>query len=521
MSSKPNIILPTIFLGAIAVVTVWQNSAKRERQPGPATTRSVTRATHPKSPRLESVSRKPAQDLPNDELLAIYHRDGAAAALAAAKSQPWPNREGLVFFILSQMVTEDPEFAAAELKTSGLSAYIKTALLEMILKNWSDGRKALDWAENQLTGELRCKAVAGALGILGRWEPEAAFAYLEKIPVCEARSQAICDLFASWGSSIPLYALLKARQLAPEEAQSATEHVLRSWAKFDPESAAAWVLATEPTNEKWIAGVIQSWVTLSPEKAKRWFDSLPGGDGPNFAGIISGGGTATYSFSTIPIPTDHSWASKPISERNDTDLMNWAIQDTENARTFVERNGSAPASNQLAVQVARAIAGKNGPSAATDWVLRLSEENENRKTALRYVYFDWAENEPVAAGEKLASIPPEHQDTLPLILVNIWLKEDPAAAADWAARWNGANQSTMIEKVIDQWPNQDPNAAYQWLGSLPAGAGRDAGIKAMIRREQESAPETLLPWIALISDPQLREEARVELNDLLKAAHDK
>jgi len=518
MSSKPNIILPTILLGAIAVVAVWQNSSKRERQPGPATTRSVARTTHPESPRGESVSRMPAPDLSNDELLAIYHRSGAAAALAAAKSQPWPHREGGVFFILTQLATEDPEFAASELKTSGLSADIKTSLLEMILKNWNDGRKALDWAENQLTGELRCKAIAGALGILVRSEPDTAFDYLEKMPACEARSQTICDLFAAWGSFDPINALTKAGLLTPKEAQSATEHLLRGWAKTDPESAAAWVLETGPTNVKWIAGVLQSWVTLSPDKAKRWFESLPKGDGPNFAGFL-GGGTATIRFSTIQIPTDHSWASKPVSERNDTDLMNWAIQDTENARTFVERNGSDPVLKQLAVQVARAIAGKNGPSAATDWVLRLSEENENRKTALRFVYFDWAENEPVAAGEKLASIPPEQHDTLPLILVNTWLKEDPAAAADWAARWNGANQSTMIEKVIDEWPNQDPNAAYQWLGNLPAGAGRDAGIKTLIRRERDSAPDTLQPWIDLISDPQLREKTHRELNQYLKTAH--
>ena len=206
-------------------------------------------------------------DLLEDDLLAIYHREGAAAALAAAKSQPWPDRDNRVGFILTHLAAENPEFVAAELKTSGLSAFFRNHLLELILKNWNDGRKALEWAENRLTGELRCKAVAGALGILVRSEPDAAFSYLEKMPVCEARRQTICELFATWGSFDPQTALMKARQLAPDEGQFAIEHLLRGWAKTDPESAAAWVLETGPTNGKWIAGVIQSWITLSPDKA--------------------------------------------------------------------------------------------------------------------------------------------------------------------------------------------------------------------------------------------------------------
>jgi hypothetical protein len=72
--------------------------------------------------------------------------------------------------------------------------------------------------------------------------------------------------------------------------------------------------------------------------------------------------------------------------------------------------------------------------------------------------------------------------------------------------------------VIDKWPDLDLVAVYQWLGTLPEGAGRDAGIKSMIRRERDSAPDTLQPWIDLISDPQLREKTRRDLDKHLKTA---
>ena len=177
--------------------------------------------------------------------------------------------------------------AAAELKSSGLPAYFKNTLVDTILKNWKDGRKALDWAESQLTGELRCKAVAGALGILVKSEPEAAFGYFEKLPPGETRRQTISDLFAAWGSHDPETALIRAKELTPEDTQSATEHVLRGWAKTDPTAAAAWVLKTAPTDGKWLAGVYQSWISIAPEQARGWFDSLPEGDAKRTAYFLT------------------------------------------------------------------------------------------------------------------------------------------------------------------------------------------------------------------------------------------
>ncbi len=398
MLARSNIILPGTLLVGIALLAVWKISPTPEIQSEPVSTKSEKRA-----PRLESPLRKSPPDLLEDDLLSIYHRKGAAAALAAAKSTPWPNRDARVFFILKQLASEDPEFAAAELMTSGLDTFLKGALLDTILQNWKDGRKALDWAENRLTGELHCKALGVALGTLVRTEPEAAFSYLEKIPACDARKQIISDLFSAWGSHNPETAMFKAKELAPEEAKSAMAHVVCGWALTDPEAAAAWVLKSAPTDGWWLAGIYQSLLRKSPEQARRWFDALPEGDAKNTVSHSSSGGNAIVMpvFSSRMRTTDDSWASKPVSERNDTDLMNWAIQDTEDARLFVEQNGNNPALKQLAAQVASAISGKIGPSEAMDWALRLPVENGNLDTALGHVLYEWAEKDPAAAARKL------------------------------------------------------------------------------------------------------------------------
>ena len=362
MKLKPK---PLLLIAALAILAVWLVSSNDPPSPD-----AVARQSRPprdsQTGKLRTAHSKiegPAREISNDELLTIYTREGAAAALAAAKSQPWPDRDNRVSFILNQLAAGNPELAAAELKSAGLPAYFKNTLVDTILKNWKDGRKALDWAENQLTGELRCKAVARALGILVKTEPDAAFGYFEKLPPGGTRRQAISDLFAAGGSHDPETALMRAKGLTPEETQSATEHVLRGWAKTDPAAAAAWILKTAPTDGKWIAGVYQSWISIAPEQARGWFDSLPEGDAKRNAFTLTHSAGSTIEmpvFSTRDVLSDSSWSSKPISERNATDLMHWASQDTEGARSFVEQNGNHPASKQLTAQVARAISGKSG-----------------------------------------------------------------------------------------------------------------------------------------------------------------
>jgi hypothetical protein len=516
MRPQRNRLLLAAALAVLSVLAVW--IVCRENAPPRASSERHARPNRDRPADRQKTSRstigKPVRVLSNDDLTAIYHREGAAAALAAAKSQPWPDRDNRVGFILTHLAAGNPEFAAAELKLSGLPSFFKDTVVDKILKNWKDGRKALDWAENQLTGELRCKAVAGALGILVKSEPDAAFDYFAKLPPGETQRQTLPELFAAWGFQDRETALMRANGLTPEDASSATEHVLRGWAMADPAAAAVWILKTASTDGNWLAGVYQSWICISPEQARLWFESLPEGDAKKNAFTLThspGNSIEMPVFSTRVLPPDHSWISKPIPERTDTDLSHWARQDTEGARSFVEQNENNPASKQLAAQVARAISGKNGPSEALDWALGLSEENGIREQARWIVLHEWSEKDPEAAAGKLASLHPNQIGTLPIMLVDSWAKQDPAAAADWVAGWKGDYQANMVEGVIDRWTKQDPQAAYQWLGTLPAGIGRDFGIRAMIRGERGSAPDTLQPWIDLISDSQLREKTRREL----------
>lgn len=132
MRPQRNRLLLAATLAVLSVLAVWliwredtshRASSERHARPNrdrPAGGRKDSRITN----------EKPARELSNDDLAAIYQRKGAAAALAAAKSQPWPYRDNRVSFILNYLAVGNPELAAAELKTSGLGSFLKTGVLD-------------------------------------------------------------------------------------------------------------------------------------------------------------------------------------------------------------------------------------------------------------------------------------------------------------------------------------------------------------------------------------------------------
>lgn len=451
-----------------------------------------------------------------DDLVAIYEKEGAAAALKAAKALQGGQRETQVSFMLTYLARIDPELAARELLDAGLGIYHHGFVVDAVLNEWKDGKKAFEWADTKLTGDLRMRAMAKALGILVRTDPQAALAHLATLPASNSRRQAICDLFTSWSALDPQAALIHAALLDPDEVEPTIGHVVSSWARTHPEEAAAWVASREPLSAFHVRDVFLAWPAEARAGAEAWFQSLPDSPAKAEAKAQIDQATANTSkivcgFATAP---DESWKTKPVSEMKPEDLRNWAYQDKAGARRFLEQSPDNPALSEMVISVTACMASDESPQAAFDWALKLSPGLQ--ADALRLAVASWVMKDPAAAAEKTLSIPVDRRGPLTILIAENWTRQDPAAAAAWVAGCEESNQAQLVVKVIEQWAGMEPAKAYGWLGTLPAGSARDEGISLMIRREARHDAASLLPWVEQISQPKLRKDMDAFIQGWLK-----
>jgi hypothetical protein len=457
-------------------------------------------------------------DLSVDDLVAIYERNGAAAALDAAKALTGSQRDSQVLFILSYLARIDPEFVANELPNAGLNVHHHGFVVDAVLREWKDGKKALAWADTKLTGVTRLRAVATALGILVRTDPQAALAHLDTLPESNSRRQAICDLFGAWGRHDPQAALWNAAQLPPDEVESATAHVLRSWVRTHPEEVAAWLKALASPSPNLLRDVYLAWPTDAKTSAQAWFDSLPESAAKTEAKTSIEQTKASTQRSTIvcgpATAPDESWKTKQVSEMKVEDLRNWAYQDKAGARRFLEQSPDNPALSEMVIAVAACMASDESPQAVFDWALKLSPGLQ--ADALRLAVSAWSGKDPAAAAEKIRSIPEGRRGPLALAIADNWTRQDPAASAAWVANCSEPNQPALVIKVLEQWAGMEPEKAYGWLGTLPAGDARDEGISLMIRREARHDPASLLPWVEQISQPEMKRDMNAFLQSWME-----
>jgi hypothetical protein len=461
----------------------------------------------------------PRESLTMDELVAIFEKHGAEAALAAAKGITGPDRNSQVLFVLTYIAAIDPEWAAKTLADAGLSVVHQSFVVSAVMGHWKDGEKALAWASG-FTGDLRKTAVGLALRILVRTDPEKALAHVETMPESGSRSQAICDLFVSWGEHDPKAALAAIdRHLSPDERASALDLVAGAWARKSPQDAIAWIatIQDKAMSDRLLREVALNWSSVKPDDAYAWLATLP--DDPFKAGILES--LAERERNTIRCgfeegPADRGWTEKPVTEMTAIDLRNWGHQDPAGAKKHLEQATGETDLSELTITVAARMSIEESPAAVFKWAQGLDAKVGD--PALRLAITSWAGTKPAEAAEVIDQVVPERRPALASALADTWSRNDPAAAAAWAANYPGSDQKALVRQVLQQWSASEPREAYAWLNTLPAGESRDEGISYMIVREARSNPESLVPWIELLSTPELQKEKRELLDQHTRQA---
>jgi len=162
------------------------------------------------------------------------------------------------------------------------------------------------------------------------------------------------------------------------------------------------------------------------------------------------------------------------------------------------------------------VAGKwatNNPGDALAWASGLENEDE-RKRAQRSAIGGWADKDPAAAAESIASLDAlEAQDAVGEV-GSRWARQEPSAAAGWVTQQEeGAGKVRATADVMRNWTATEPENASTWLSAQPAGPSRDSGIVGLADTIGPSDPVASMEWVASISDAEKR---TMEINNRVK-----
>jgi hypothetical protein len=209
-------------------------------------------------------------------------------------------------------------------------------------------------------------------------------------------------------------------------------------------------------------------------------------------------------------------------------FANWSREDPEAAAAGWKKLPAGQNRLEALDQIAAAW-GNTDPESAKQWAETLT--GPERARAMAAVLPALARDNPAAAGGQLASLIVSPPDGMAKNLADSarqlasrWASDDPAAAASWADSLpDGASRDEGLKAVSESWSRYDTVAAAQWLGTLEAGSSRDAAIQPLVEQVRSTDPHTAFSWAASISDDnerlnQLRETLKSWRGSDLKAA---
>ncbi|MEP6821587.1 MAG: hypothetical protein ABI946_04480 [Chthoniobacterales bacterium] len=230
---------------------------------------------------------------------------------------------------------------------------------------------------------------------------------------------------------------------------------------------------------------------------------------------------------------------KQITNSNERDLASrlltaqWVMTDPDGALQFAAGNHSydylavdvfrerAASDLKAALRGAQEIPGNDLRYAALKGVLQFQTDQDplaalelakslgdfrGKEPLTNAIYRQWAQTNPVAAGNSAAQDPQEGWRSPITQVASTWADQDPVAAAQWALSISdAATRTRSVSEVMRQWSRDEPAAAANWIYSLETGPMRDSAVAGFASSIASVDPQTALGWIGTMSDEAERQ----------------
>ncbi|MEZ5327465.1 MAG: hypothetical protein R3F19_20640 [Verrucomicrobiales bacterium] len=318
--------------------------------------------------------------------------------------------------------------------------------------------RAVQLAEQHLTGKDRSVALTTAVGEWSKGDPASALAYATAISNKDERTGVMSGLVTQLANSDHFELALKALNENSDDANilQQAENVFAAWSTKDWDAAASAAL-NFPDSEgrlKAIQGLMRK---------------LP----------------------------------QIFSDEGSTDQ--WATSLIDVVAADAEGNGSLYVTPSLLTQLQ--------PETLRSLI---ADHGSLLQNALPYVVPDIAAKDAAFALELVGMITdPEVQNRIALDLAIRNIETDPASAAEESALLNeGKVRNTAFRNVANTWTRSDPLAARNWIASLEPSPARDVAAAEYVDVIAGRDPENALAVAREMSDASQREEA---VGDVLAA----
>ncbi len=403
-----------------------RTSSSANRIPAVAAVSSETQATLTGADRAEGL-RKAGADAARKNL---HDALIEAAAISSLQDQ-------LEFYrgLYGVWAAIDPVSALDFAKANFQAGQLLSDSVGIAMNKWADGnpREAWLWADQNLTGPLKDRALTDLMIGWSRRSPEQAATWLTGTGLT---SQPLFNALAStWAETNPVAAAKWARGLATGHARdTAVVAVAGTWAADDPKAAADHFSGTLAKGEdlNLAIAITDIWATSDPAATAKWVATLPEGPSKNEAAAtlatvwaasdihaaVAWSNTITdentrrqviahigTTWGAIEPQAALDWLnSLPTAQSADGvtgALYSWAGTDPVGMQQWIEASSTDPMADRARRSLGDVLAQTNQPDAMA-LALGMSSEIARNDTLSRY-FNDWRKTDDVAAQDWLQS----------------------------------------------------------------------------------------------------------------------
>ncbi len=332
---------------------------------------------------------------------------------------------------------------------------------------WSDldSEAALAYANRHFsTGLLKSEMIGLVVNKWGAGHPQEARVWAEQNLTGPTRERAMTDLMVGWTRRSPETA---AAWLAGADNRSSSmvSAVGRTWAEQDPEAAASWLggLPPGPARHTATLAVANEWTRQDPASAAEFFKSdLGGGDGLDLATIIadvwgtSDPESAALWVSDLPTGAIRDQAAGALASV-------WGTRDVEAAARWSDAISDPNMRSQVVAHLGTTW-GALEPTRAVEWLSSLPPDLA--EVGMVGAMNSWGVVDPTGMRNWVEnSAPSAITDSARRSLADVLAQDNLLDSIDIAMGISGQQErNDAVARYFRQWRKVDDASAQEWLG---------------------------------------------------------